>query len=69
MNGKIRKNLKKGLKVSVIEKQNQRSGKLTEGLIQDILTNSPTHPHGIKVRLTSGKIGRVSKIHTEKLAK
>ena len=62
MDGTNRKNIKKGLLVAVVEKHNQRSGKLTEGQVQDILTNSPHHPHGIKVRLTSGKIGRVTKI-------
>ncbi len=46
----------------VVEKQDQRSGKLTEGVVSDILTNSPTHPHGIKVRLTSGIVGRVKEI-------
>ena len=65
MNGKNRKNIKKGLLVSVVEKHNQRSGKLTEGRVQDILTNSANHPHGIKVRLTSGKIGRVAIILPE----
>ena len=65
MNGKNRKNIKKGLLVSVVEKHNQRSGKTTKGRVKDILTNSATHPHGIKVRLESGKIGRVAKIHNE----
>ena len=62
MNGNYRENIKKKLRVSVVEKHNQRSGKLTEGIVKDILTNSSQHPHGIKVRLTSGKIGRVAKI-------
>ncbi len=62
MNGNYRENIKKLLRVSVVEKHNQRSGKLTEGIVKDILTNSSQHPHGIKVRLTSGKIGRVAKI-------
>ena len=62
MNGKNRSNIKNGLLVAVVEKHNQRSGQLTEGRVKDILTNSSTHPHGIKVRLTSGKIGRVAKI-------
>lgn len=60
MNGTYRKNIKIGLRVSVVEKHNQSSGKLTEGIVKDILTNSSQHPHGIKVRLTSGKIGRVT---------
>ena len=63
MNGNERRHIKRGLHVSVVEKQNQRSGKLTKGIVKDILTNSATHPHGIKVRLTSGKIGRVQHIH------
>jgi uncharacterized repeat protein (TIGR03833 family) len=50
------------LKVRVVEKQNQRSGQLTEGIVQKILTNSPQHPHGIKVLLESGIVGRVKEI-------
>ena len=57
--GKDRKDIKIGLKVAVIQKQDQRSGKLTEGIVKRILTNSSSHPHGIKVQLTSGIIGRV----------
>jgi uncharacterized repeat protein (TIGR03833 family) len=64
MNGKNRKDIKAGLKVSIVLKKDQRSGKLTEGVVKDILTNSPTHPHGIKVRLESGKVGRVQAIHS-----
>jgi len=52
-----------GLKVSIILKQDQRTGKLTEGIVRDILTKSPTHPHGIKVRLENGLVGRVKTIH------
>lgn len=48
-----------GLQVSIVLKKDQRSGKLTEGIVKDILTKSPTHPHGIKVRLESGVVGRV----------
>lgn len=59
MDGKQRAHIKKGQQVKIVEKQNQRSGILTQGTVKDILTNSATHPHGIKVRLTSGKIGRV----------
>ena len=55
-------NIKPGMKVKIVLKQDQRSGKLTEGLVKDILTKSPTHPHGIKVRLTSGDVGRVKEI-------
>ena len=52
-----------GLKVSIVLKQDQRSGKLTEGIVRNILTKSPTHPHGIKVRLENGLVGRVKSIH------
>ncbi|MCP4220080.1 MAG: YwbE family protein [bacterium] len=62
MNGTRRENIKQGTKVRVVMKQDQRSGKLTEGVIKDILTNSPNHPHGIKVRLESGIVGRVKEI-------
>ncbi|GAA0349075.1 YwbE family protein [Bowmanella denitrificans] len=62
MSGQIRSNIRKGLQVAVVQKQDQRSGKLTEGVVQAILTNSPNHPHGIKVRLESGVVGRVQKI-------
>ncbi|MFC1865505.1 YwbE family protein [Chloroflexota bacterium] len=54
-----RVNIKPGLRVSIILKADQRSGKLTEGIVKDILTKSAIHPHGIKVRLESGQIGRV----------
>lgn len=59
MPGRMRSNIKPGLKVKVVQKQDQRSGKLTEGIVRDILTKSPDHPHGIKVRLESGIVGRV----------
>ena len=62
MDGKSRKNIKKGQQVSIIQKHHQRSGELTEGVVQRILTNSPTHPHGIKVCLESGQIGRVKNV-------
>jgi uncharacterized repeat protein (TIGR03833 family) len=62
MDGKNRSNIKPGLKVKIVLKQDQRSGKLTEGVVRDILTKSPSHPHGIKVRLTSGDVGRVKEI-------
>jgi len=62
MNGIIRSNIKAGTRVQVVQKQDQRTGKLTEGVVKDILTKSPTHPHGIKVRLTSGVVGRVKNI-------
>ncbi|QUM76075.1 YwbE family protein [Moritella sp. 24] len=59
MNGTNRTNIKKGLAVSIVLKQDQRSGNLTDGIVKDILTNSPNHPHGIKVRLENGDVGRV----------
>ena len=52
-----------GLKVSIVLKQDQRTGKLTDGIVRDILTKSGTHPHGIKVRLENGLVGRVKTIH------
>lgn len=57
-----RKNIKSGLEVKIVLKEDQRTGYLTEGIIKDILTNSPSHPHGIKVRLETGEIGRVKEI-------
>ncbi|HUK84647.1 MAG TPA: YwbE family protein [Candidatus Acidoferrum sp.] len=57
-----RNQIKSGICVKIVLKQDQRSGKLTEGVVKDILTNSSTHPHGIKVRLTDGKVGRVQTI-------
>ena len=57
-----RSQIKSGNRVRIVLKQDQRSGKLTEGVVKDILTNSPTHPHGIKVRLTDGKVGRVQSV-------
>jgi len=65
MNGQLRKNVIPGIKVQVVQKQDQRTGKLTAGIVKDILTNSPSHPHGIKVRLTDGIVGRVKQIITE----
>lgn len=62
MNGNTRSNITKGLKVKIVLKADQRSGKLSEGIVKDILTNSPTHPHGIKVRLESGEVGRVKEL-------
>lgn len=59
MNPKNRHDIKAGMPVSVVLKQDQRSGKLTHGIVKDILTHSPNHPHGIKVRLTNGLVGRV----------
>ena len=62
MNGTLRSNVFNGVKVKIVLKADQRSGKLTEGIVKDILTNSPNHPHGIKVRLQSGEVGRVKEI-------
>lgn len=62
MNGMNRSEIKPGLRVCIVLKEDQRSGKLTEGVVKDILTKSPTHPHGIKVRLESGAVGRVKKM-------
>ncbi len=62
MTNTVRKNIKIGAHVTVVEKHNQRSGKLTEGYVSRILTNSTHHRWGIKVMLTSGKVGRVTKI-------
>jgi uncharacterized repeat protein (TIGR03833 family) len=59
MNGTLRSTIKIGSRVQIVLKADQRSGKLTEGIVKDILTNSPSHPHGIKVRLTNGQVGRV----------
>jgi len=57
-----RKNIRAGLKVVIVLKQDQRTGKQTIGIVKDLLTNSSNHPHGIKVRLTDGQVGRVQKI-------
>ena len=57
-----RKQIMQGLRVAIVLKEDQRSNKLTEGIVKDILTNSPNHPHGIKVRLETGEVGRVKKI-------
>ena len=62
MDAKKRFNIKQGLKVNIVLKEDQRSGKLTQGIVKDILTNSAVHPHGIKVRLQDGSVGRVSEI-------
>jgi uncharacterized repeat protein (TIGR03833 family) len=62
MSGTIRKDIKVGLRVNIVQKQHQKTGQLTEGIVKDLLTKSPTHPHGIKVRLESGVIGRVQEI-------
>lgn len=61
-NGQERKNICTGLEVEIILKKDQPTGKTTRGIVKDILTNSPSHPHGIKVRLQDGQVGRVKTI-------
>ena len=60
--GQKRTNIKPGMTVLIVLKQDQRTGKLTKGIVKDILTKSPNHPHGIKVRLQDGQVGRVKEI-------
>ena len=62
MEGNSRKSIKIGQQVAIVQKQHQRTGELTEGIVQRILTNSPSHPHGIKVRLETGQVGRVKNL-------
>lgn len=62
MDGRIRKNIKSGLNVGIVLKEDQSTGYITYGVVQDILTKSATHPHGIKVRLMSREVGRVKEI-------
>jgi uncharacterized repeat protein (TIGR03833 family) len=62
MEASVRKNIKPGIKVLIVQKKDQPTGATTEGIVKDILTSSPTHPHGIKVRLESGEVGRVKQI-------
>ncbi|OIK12475.1 YwbE family protein [Bacillus sp. MUM 13] len=62
MNGQNRKDITPGTAVDIVLKADQRTGKLTSGIVKDILTNSQFHPHGIKVRLTDGQVGRVQEI-------
>ena len=65
MNGDIRASIKVGMTVLIVLKQDQSTGKLTKGVVKDILTKSTNHPHGIKVRLESGQVGRVKEIIEE----
>lgn len=60
-----RENIKPGIKVAVVMKQDQRTGAETEGIVRDLLTRSAFHPHGIKVRLEDGRVGRVKRIHKD----
>ncbi|MBU0544056.1 MAG: YwbE family protein [Proteobacteria bacterium] len=62
MDGKVKSAIRPGIRVSIVLKKDQCSGMLTEGIVKEILTNSPTHPHGIKVRLENGEVGRVKHI-------
>ncbi|TYS90368.1 YwbE family protein [Rossellomorea aquimaris] len=62
MSGQQRSNIKQGLEVDIVLKKDQRTNKLTRGIVKEILTNSPNHPHGIKVRLEDGQVGRVKNI-------
>jgi uncharacterized repeat protein (TIGR03833 family) len=62
MNGQQRANIRPGLEVDIVLKQDQRTGKTTRGIVKDLLTKSPNHPHGIKVRLQDGQVGRVKAI-------
>jgi uncharacterized repeat protein (TIGR03833 family) len=64
MNGQLRADIKPGLTVLVVLKKDQPTGKLTKGIVKDVLTKSPKHPHGIKVRLMDGQVGRVKEIVT-----
>ena len=65
MPNRERKNIRPGTKVAIVLKQDQRTGRETIGVVKDLLTNSATHPHGIKVRLVDGQVGRVQKILSE----
>jgi len=65
INGQKRSNIQPGITVLIVLKQDQRTGKLTKGVVKDILTKSPNHPHGIKVRLQDGQVGRVKEIVEE----
>ena len=65
MNGQTRANIKPGLTVLIVLKQDQRTGKLTKGIVKEILTKSPTHPHGSKGRLVDGQVGRVKEVVEE----
>lgn len=65
MNGTTRSNIHPGAHVKIVLKKDQRTGALTEGIVKDILTKSPTHPHGIKVRLQDGQVGRVKEVLAE----
>lgn len=65
MDGRIRKNIEVGFEVEIVQKHHQRTGELTDGIVKRILTKSPNHPHGIKVLLESGEVGRVKNVLEE----
>jgi uncharacterized repeat protein (TIGR03833 family) len=65
MDGSERKDVRPGLMVDIVMKQDQRTGRLTRGVVKDVLTKSPHHPHGIKVRLETGEVGRIKEIVVE----
>lgn len=65
MDGRKRADIKAGIAVDIVLKKDQRTGNLTQGVVRDILTKSPHHPHGIKVRLSDGQVGRVKRIHQD----
>lgn len=67
MDGTNRKNIAPGVEVMIVLKEDQKTGKLTQGIVQDILTSKPYHPRGIKVRLTTGEVGRVQEINQQSL--
>ena len=67
MDGTVRKLIKPGLHVAIVLKADQRTGELTEGYVKDILTKSPQHTHGIKVRLETGEVGRIKKIISDEI--
>ena len=69
MDGTRRSDIRPGLRVSIVLKKDQQSGELTRGIVRDILTNSPVHPAGIKVRLESGEVGRVKEVFDQSLRK
>lgn len=69
MDNRERKNIRAGLKVAIVLKQDQRTGKRTIGVVKDLLTNSSNHPHGIKVRLVDGQVGRVQEILSSEVEK
>jgi uncharacterized repeat protein (TIGR03833 family) len=68
MSGTERSKIRPGAEVQIVQKHHQRSGTLTRGVVEDILTKSPTHPHGIKVRLETGEVGRVKEVLSENSA-